>query len=1198
MAPWGWVQNALLQVSTFSQIWCKDTISRVLAQAGPGPNYLTFFVFGKSYFYRLLKTITLETSNVIYEKLEAFIRKYYTNELIRGSIFFVGIGLLYLLLTLSVEYFLWLKPDARTVLFWTFVLVELFLLTRFILFPIFRLFRLQKGIGYAEASSIIGTHFSEVSDKLTNFLQLSGDKTKSELLLASIDQKAGVLRPVPFGNAINFGNNKKYLPLAALPLLFFLFFWMSGNNEFLSSSLNRVVNYKEQFLPPAPFRFVVLNEKLQTEQNQDFILRVKTEGSIIPENAMIHIGDESYFMESERPGEFQFRLAKPLANTGFYIEANTVRSNDYELAVITVPSIANFEMALNFPAYLNKKAETIKGTGNAILPEGTRVTWKMRTQATQKVDWSSGTSNFAFIKDDNAFELTKNIVQNTDYQILTSNSKVANYEKLNYRISIIKDQYPTINVGNAPDSIKTEKNYILGQVSDDYGLSKLQIVYYPKNNPAAAKRGTIAVKRDVFDQFVFAFPSVLPVEEGVSYEYYFEVYDNDAPHGFKSSKSSVFADRIETEQEKEDQVLQQQSSNINSLEKSLKNQDKQMSELDKLRQAGKEKDNLEFKDQQKVDDFIKRQAKENEMMKEFSKKLEENLDKFKTDKKDEFKEELKRRLENSEKDMEKNQKLLDELKELNDKIEKEELFEKMDQFKQNSKNQSKNLEQLVELTKKYYVEKKAEQLADKLDKLSEKQDKLSEKKEEENTAEKQDEINKEFEDIQEELDKLEKENEELKSPMDLPKTESEEKSIEDDLKKASEELKKKSNSAKAKPKQKSASKKMKEMGMGMMESMGAGEMEQMEEDVKMLRQILDNLLAFSFSQEDLMNDFRDLKRNSPSFNKNLKIQQDLKQQFKHVDDSLFAMSLRNPKITESVTTEIGNVHYNIDKSLDAFVEAQFAKGASHQQYTISSANKLADFLSDILNTMQMSMSGEGEGGPPKPGKGKKGGSGMQLPDIIEKQKGLGEKMQDGMKDGNKPGQKPGDKPGEKSGGKSGDKPGDKPGSKPGQGQKGQGQKGEGKNGSGGSGGGQGEGTDGQDGEGDARAIMEIYKEQRQLREALQNELNKQGLGGSGQNALDQMKQIEKQLLNKGFNNETLQKILNVKYELLKLDKAVQQQGEEKKRQSETNKKEFNNQTNALPAALQEYLNSIEILNRQSLPLRSNYNQKVQEYFKE
>jgi hypothetical protein len=82
-----------------------------------------------------------------------------------------------------------LKPTARTILFWTFIAVELFLLLRFILFPIFKLFKLQKGIDYSQASKIIGNHFSEVGDKLTNFLQLSQDKNKSELLLASIDQK-------------------------------------------------------------------------------------------------------------------------------------------------------------------------------------------------------------------------------------------------------------------------------------------------------------------------------------------------------------------------------------------------------------------------------------------------------------------------------------------------------------------------------------------------------------------------------------------------------------------------------------------------------------------------------------------------------------------------------------------------------------------------------------------------------------------------------------------------------------------------------------------------------------------------------------------------------------------------------------------------------------------------------------------------
>ncbi|MGC4040896.1 MAG: hypothetical protein QM710_08990 [Flavobacterium sp.] len=1127
----------------------------------------------------------MDNSNIIYQKLEDFIRKFYTNELLRGTIFFVGIGLLYFIFTLFVEYFLWLKPTSRTILFYTFVLVELFLLLRFICFPLFKLFKLQKGIDYNQASSIIGNHFSEVGDKLTNFLQLSEDRNKSELLLASIDQKANTLQPIPFGNAVNFGTNKKYLPLAIIPILFFAFFYLSGNSGVISQSLNRVVNFKKQFLPPAPFEFEVLNDNLQTEQNKDFLLKVKTVGKVVPENAMIFIGDESYFMESNKPGEFEFVIPKPSEDLDFHIEANEVSSHDYELKVVTVPSIANFEMVLNFPGYLNKKSEVIKGTGNAIIPEGTQVTWRMNTLATQKVDWVNDNARYTFAKNENMFTLSKNILQNVDYQILTSNNKVQNYEKLNYQISVIKDQYPTINVNNAPDSLKVNKNFVLGQVSDDYGLSRLQIVYYPKANPNQAKKGTIAVKKDVYDQFVFSFPSNLPVEEGVSYEYYFEVFDNDAIHNYKSTKSAVFSNRIATETEKQDEMMQQQNENINSMAKSLKAQDKQLSDMDKLQKMGKEKDNLEYKDQQKVNDFIQRQKQQDEMMKEFSEKMKDNLEQFKSEKKDEKKEALQERLEKSKEEIEKNKKLLDELQKLNDKISKDELFEKMEKFQQQSKNQTKSLEQLVELTKRYYVEKKAQQIAEKMNKLAEKQDKLADKTDE-NNAEKQDEINKEFDKLQEELKDLQKDNKELKAPMDIPKTEEKEKSIDEDLKDAKDQLQKQQKD-KAKPKQKSASKKMKQMSQQMQDQMASAEMEQMDEDIAMLRQILDNLLAYSFSQEDVMKQFKNLKRGAPSYNKNLKTQQDLRLQFKHVDDSLFAMSLRNPKIAEDVTKEIGNVQYNVDKAIETLAEANIQKGNSHQQYAVSSANKLADMLSDILNGMQMQMSGGSGAGKPKPGGGQ---GGMQLPDIIKKQEGLGEKMKKGMKKGDK---------GEGEEGSQGEKEGQgQEGGKGGNGKSGdKGQSGNGKGNNGKGQGNQNGGENGQDGEGDAKNIMEIYKEQQQLREALEKELKKQGVGGNGQNALDQMKQVEKQLLNKGFNNETLQKILNVKYELLKLDKALQQQGEDKKRQSETNKKEFNNQANALPSRLQDYLNSIEILNRQSLPLRSNFNQKVQEYFK-
>ena len=1109
----------------------------------------------------------MENKALIYQKLESFIRKFYTNELLKGTLFFVGLGLLYLLFTLFIEYFLWLKPTGRTILFYSFIAVEILLVFRYILFPLFQLFKIKKGIDYNQASVIIGNHFGEVSDKLTNFLQLSSNPVSSELLLASIEQKAQTLQPIPFQNAVNFKGNRKYIPLALLPILFFAFFYISGNSKMISQSLNRVVNYKEQFAPPAPFEFVILNKNLSTQEGSDFTVEIKSVGNVVPENAMIFINDESYFMENTKPGSFQYTFSKPQNDIDFHIEANKVASNDFVLKVVEVPTIANFEMNIQFPAYLNRRSETIQGTGNAIVPEGARISWNMTTQSTDKVEWTDFKSKSIYLAENNKFNWSKIISQNTEYQIITSNKSVQNFEKLNYQISVIKDQYPVISIGNVPDSLKVEESVVVGQVSDDYGLSKLQIVYYPANTKNQAFKKALPVKKDVFDQFVFSFPGNLPVQEGVSYEYYFEVFDNDALHNFKSTKSTVFSSRIQTEQEKQDELIQQQNSNISGLQKSLKAQDKQLLELDKMQKSNKEKSSLEFKDQQKVDDFIKRQKQQDEMMKQFTKKMDENLDKVKGEKNDEFKEALQKRLEESQKDLEKNQKLLEELQKLNDKLQQEELFEKMEQFKQVSKNQAKTLEQLVELTKRFYVEKKAEQISDKLDKLSEKQDKLSEEKEK-NNADNQDKINEEFDKIQEDLKELEKENEELKAPMDIPMDKEKEEAIEEDLEKAKEDLQKQ-DAKKAKPKQKSAAKKMKEMSGAMEESMSGSDKEQMEEDVAMLRQIMDNLLSFSFSQEDLMQQFKEVKRGAPSFNKHLKTQQDLRLQFQHVDDSLFALSLRNPQLNEPITKEIGNVLYNIEKSLENLVESNIGRGTSHQQYTISSANKLADLLSNVLNSMQMSLSGSGQGKPkPSSGKGE-----MQLPDIMMKQKGLGEKMKDGMKKGKESGKKEGD-------GKEGEK-GEKPGQKPGQS---------------GSGGKDGEGENGNDGEGNAKQVMEIYKEQRQLREALQNELNKKGMSGNGQSAIDKMKDIEKQLLNQGFKNQTLEKVMNLNYELLKLEKAMQQQGEEEKRQAEGSKKQFEGTQGTLTPALKEYLNSIEILNRQSLPLRANFNQKVKEYF--
>lgn len=1106
----------------------------------------------------------MSTENSIYSKLEDFIKKFYTNELIKGTLLFIGLGLLYFIFTLLVEYFLWLSTTGRSILFWLFIGVEALLLFRFIAFPIFKLVKLQKGIDYEQAATIIGNHFSEVQDKLLNFLQLANQNQNSELLSASIEQKAASLQPIPFSNAIDFAKNKKFLPFTIVPIVLLIAFFVTGNSAVISNSLDRVVHFQTKYAPPAPFEFIILNQSLTAQQYADFTLQIKTQGKVIPENVAIQIGNENYFLENTKPGVFQYTFSKLTKDIAFSLQANGIQSDDYLLNVVNVPTISNFEMTLRYPSYLGKKSETIQGTGNAVVPEGTIVTWKINALATDKIQFKTNNQQSNFAAKNQQFSISRKILANLDYEIITANRQWENFEKLSYQIATIKDQFPSISVQTPPDSLKLKAKVLLGQIADDYGLSKLQVVFYPKDNPKAIRKANLSIKKQAVDQFIYSFPNGLVIDKGVNYEYYFEVFDNDVVNNFKSTKSAVFYHYEQTEEQKEDQLLKEQNENINSIEKSLHNQDKQIAELEKLQKINKEKTNLDFKDQKKVEDFIKRQKQQDEMMKEFTKKLSENLEEFNPKKQDKEKEELLRRLEEAEKQSDKTEKLLKELEELSKKLEKEELFDKADKLKQNAKNQQQNLEQLVELTKRFYVEKKAEQLADKLDKLSDKQEKLA-NSEKENTAEKQSDINDAFKDIQKELQDLDQENKDLKDPLNIPNDKNEQEDIKKDLQKASDELNK-NQPKKAQPKQKSAAAKMKEMSQKMAQAMDSGEMEQMQEDAKLLRQILDNLLAFSFDQERLIKTTNTAQTRSLELNKVLKKQQDLKQQFKHVDDSLFAVSSRNPRITEIILKELSDVHYNLDKTLESLADNNISKGASHQQYTLTAANRLADFLSNVQSQMNMDMQGQGQG-KPKPGKGQ--GSGMQLPDIIKKQEGLGEKMKNGMKPGDKPGEQPGDKPGD---GKQ-----------------------KGKSGKGSSGDENSEGDGGS--EGNAGKVLDILKEQRQLRDALQKALEKEGMMNQGMNALQQMKDIEKQLINKGFKNEVLQKMLNLKHELLKLENAIQQQGEDTKRQSNTNDKSFNNNAMPLSKELKEYMNSVEILNRQSLPLQPNFNQKVQNYFK-
>lgn len=1141
----------------------------------------------------------------IIDQLNRFLKRHYTKVLMGGVLLFLSLGLLYFLLTLALEYWLWLGSAGRLLLLLAFVAVEGFLLYRYILVPLFYLFKVKRGLTHKEASKIIGNHFPEVDDKLYNLLDLAEDHERSELLEASIEQRSASMSNFNFVQAVNFKENLKYVKYLAIPVVILLLLGLTGALGAFMGSYERVVHYNTAYEPPAPFQFKLLSPKLRVLESESKTIQVATEGELRPDQVYLEVNGEQLAMQ-EHNGIYTYTIAPPQQSLEFRFVGGEVISRPYNLEALSVPTIQDFTLALQYPKYTNRNNNVLTGTGNATVPEGTTAIWKVRAQHTDAVQLVASDTVLAFGKEAGEYGLAQKVFHDLDYTLTTSNSNVSQFESLAFALKVVKDQYPKIKVVEVQDSLQPDVRYFSGDASDDYGVANIQLFCYPIGNPASVQKVQIKQNGDNIERFYYTFPSDLQLEKGVPYELYFGVTDNDAIHGGKLTKSQVFGYALQTDGEREHMDLEIQKNLIQDLGKSFEGYEEQKKQLQELERMQLEERQLDFGDKQKLKDFVKRQERQESMMQKFSEQLQEKLE----DKQDQgpLDNLLEERLERQRIQAEKNQKLLDELNKVADKINKDELGKRLEQLAKNQNSNQRSLEQLLELTKRFYVTEKASQLSESLRKLADKQEQES-KSASEDPTKTQEQLNTDFGQLAKELEELLKDNGRLQKPISLDVDKEDSEGVQQDQLDALNELKKEqqeskpNQDSKASKKQKSAAEKMKSISDSLLASSSGGG-SSISEDAEMLRQILDNLITFSFKEEALYNTIARLDPDAPQLMGNIKKQEELKELFEHVDDSLFALSLRRAELSDLVNDQIAEVYYNIDKAQENLAESRTYQGASYQQYVLTASNTLADFLADILENMQASMnSGSGQGQ----------GKDFQLPDIIQSQQELQERMgqgkgqqksgssSQGQQSGQQAGQQQGSgKDGEgKENGSQGNKGKDGQGGEQGrQGQQGQsGQNGnQGQNGTGGEG-----GSDGQSGmsEAELSEVYEIYKEQQRIRQELEKQLQdmmNQGDQNLAKKLLQQMEDFAEDLLQNGITYRTQQKANNIQHQLLRLENATLKQGQRKERESRSNNMEFTNPILTPPDQLQDRGSDVEILNRQALPLQPRYSDRVKQYF--
>jgi hypothetical protein len=1123
-------------------------------------------------------------------QLQAYKKKYYLNSLIRGLLISFGLLITAYLAINTIEFFGNLDTIFRGILFYSFLAVVGYVGVALLGIPVFHLLNINKSLSDAEAAKQVGKHFPEVKDKLLNTLQLSTlNTTENTLLAAAIEQKTKELSVVPFVRAVDYASNNKYLRYVLPPLGVAIILALIVP-QFFTESTARIVNYEKVYLPKAPFTFHLLNKTMQGYMGEPFVLQLALEGSAMPEQVYVLRNGRRQMMQ-KKGSNFEFEIGSLQKSEELSFEGAGFKSGVYDLEVLSRPALLGFSVELQYPSYLGKANEKLSNTGNFTVPVGTKAIWKMQSSAADSLSLTTIDNKRTFecaVSRSGASSIELRLMKSTGYEISLSNQYGKNREPIRYQIDVIPDEFPNISVEQYRDSALFNFVTLGGSVNDDYGITKLELLYRIRDSKTDSdkvpyKSVRIPQQAGQSNQsFLYNWQlDSLAVKPGQVLEYFMQAWDNDGVNGPKSSKSRLFAFAFPDQKQldaQENAVAEQTKSD---LDKQVNKAEKLRSEAEKLRDKLRAKRQISFQDKKALEELLKKREelqKEIEQMQKQNKLLNEKQNRFsqQDEKLKEKAEELKKLMDD----------LLDpETKKLYEDLQKlmqdkapspEELQKILNEIEKKEENLSKELDRNLELFKQLQFEQKLDKAINKLDKLAEKQEKLAEKsenpdklsKEEKDNAQKkadstakelgqkekelgdkeasqealkqqQEKLNEETKELMKDMKELEVLNKKLEDPASMPDSDEDEKDVKEDQKDAKESLDKKDNK-KASKSQKKAAKKMKEMKEKMAKAAMEMEADENAEDAATLRQILENLLTLSYDEEDLMKSFKGINQLDPRYitlgQKQLKLKDDAKM----IEDSLLALAKRQVKIKSFVTREVGEMKSYMEESLDGIKQRRPDVASTKQQFAMTSMNNLALMLTDALKEMQdaqaeaqMKMKGKGKGkgkskGKGEPGKGK--------PSLSKMQKELNEKIGELKKSG-KGGKEMSEELAKLAAQQQalrralneqmGKSPG---GGKPGEGKIGEGKAGEGAGGTGGKNGNEGEngsqkGEKGKNGSG--------------------NEINKQ--------LQQQMEQTEQDLVNKNLTQELLNRQKEILTRLLESENAAREREQDPKREAKSAK---------------------------------------------
>lgn len=484
--------------------------------------------------------------------------------------------------------------------------------------------------------------------------------------------------------------------------------------------------------------------------------------------------------------------------------------------------------------------------------------------------------------------------------------------------------------------------------------------------------------------------------------YWIEVKDNDRINGPKSATSSKqiikipsLTDYIDQLAGFEDNVDESFETVSDQFDTFMKNYDEFFNDLkDKPDESWKRTEDVERLKQQQ--DKIKNSVEElNKAFDELKKDISGNnlLDRETLQKY----EELKQLLE--ELDNEDLREALQKLQESLSNFNPNQIQQAIENMKFNEEKYKERLNRTLELFKSLKLDARLQQSAKALEELAEREEAISKK-----NSSQTDEVIKEQEQLKNELEKL---SEKLDSYLnDSPESRKEatdklSEQMQDQLQNTEKQLQENLNqlqngsqNEKTQQQQQFIQNSLSQMSEQLRNAMVQSGQQRAQINKESLERILFELLTLSFAQEKINGQIDVLADRSAGFVEYARTQRNIKRQFGFIADTLFKVSTELPSLSNAINEKKLKVDNHLGKSLISLAERTQSRSLTETRMALGNINELATLIADVLEQLQNSQGGSGAG---------KGPMSMeqlleQLSESAKQQQQLNQQMQDMIND--------------------------------------------------------------------------------------------------------------------------------------------------------------------------------------------------------